>query len=416
MGLERDGSILGLSPFESELRRRIWWQLKMHDSRTAELCGLAKFRDLDMGAESTKWPTNINDDQLQPSMTSLTAVENRITDVVFVAFRCEMMGFAVSQIARFRKQGLNMTQWNLDETRDGYSKGEMNHAVQELQDKLETKYLRYLDPSQPLHLLTMLVGRYGMNVVTFLTHHPRSWSSLGRQVSDAERQLVWDVSVKLLEQHNMVQSNEMLRQFSWHTPYFRQWHAFIHVLDTLRADPLKTDSSKAWALITGSYEHTPAMVTDMQKPIHVAVGNLCLKAFAARETALRNENMYFPPTPAFILQLRTWRELAKVKQQMRVAKRARNERGTVAINACHPPETTTTTNDTLLQSPDTLEPDTSFNEFSSFDAFDHDPIESSAINFDFMLPEDYNMEDNSLDPINWEQLDSWLAESNVMQS
>jgi hypothetical protein len=46
MGLERDGTFLGLTPFETELRRRIWWQLKMHDFRTAELCGLAKFRDL----------------------------------------------------------------------------------------------------------------------------------------------------------------------------------------------------------------------------------------------------------------------------------------------------------------------------------------------------------------------------------
>jgi len=250
MGLDRDGSFLGLSPFKTELRRRIWWQLKMHDSRTAELCGLAKFRDFDFGAESTKWPTNIDDDQLQPSMTTLTAVKNKVTDVIFVAFRCEMMAFAVSRIAKFREEGLKAAQWNLDEKRDDHSKGEMEIAVKELQDRLEMKYLRYCDPSQPLHLLTMLVGRYGMNVVTFLTHHPRSWTN---KVSDSERQLVWDVSVKLLEQHNMVQSNDVLRRFSWHTPYFRQWHAFIHVLDTLRTDPFKADAHKTWELIISSY-------------------------------------------------------------------------------------------------------------------------------------------------------------------
>lgn len=54
MGLERDGVSLGLPPFETEMQRRIWWLLKTHDFRTAELCGLAKFRDLDTGAESTK--------------------------------------------------------------------------------------------------------------------------------------------------------------------------------------------------------------------------------------------------------------------------------------------------------------------------------------------------------------------------
>jgi len=221
MGLERDGSYLGLSPFETEIRRRIWWQLKMHDFRTAELCGLAKFRDLDLGAESTKWPTNIDDNQLYPTMSSLVPAENKITDMLFVAFRCEMMEFAISRIARFRKQGLSMNQWNLDEARH-HDKGEIENAVKGLQNMLEMKYLRYCDPSQPLHLLTMLVGRYGMNVVTFLTHHPRSWASMG-QVSAPERQLVWDVSMKLLEQHNMVQSNDMLKPFSWHATYFRQW-------------------------------------------------------------------------------------------------------------------------------------------------------------------------------------------------
>ena len=46
MGFERDGDFLGLPPFETEIRRRMWWQLKGHDWRTTELCGLAKFRDI----------------------------------------------------------------------------------------------------------------------------------------------------------------------------------------------------------------------------------------------------------------------------------------------------------------------------------------------------------------------------------
>ena len=220
MGLERDGSCLGLPPFETEIRRRIWWQLKMHDFRTAELCGLAKFRDLDMGAESTKWPTNVDDDQLSPDMTSLVAESNRVTDMAFVVFRCEMTEFAAGRVAKFRKEGLKPSQWNLHTTR--HDKSEIETAVKGLQDTLEMKYLRYCDPSQPLHQLTMLVGRYGMNVVTFLTHHPRSWASMGHTPL-LERQLVWDVSVKLLEQQNMVQTNPMLRPFAWHATYFRQW-------------------------------------------------------------------------------------------------------------------------------------------------------------------------------------------------
>jgi hypothetical protein len=33
MGLHRDGAELGLPPFEAEIRRRIWFQIKGHDFR-----------------------------------------------------------------------------------------------------------------------------------------------------------------------------------------------------------------------------------------------------------------------------------------------------------------------------------------------------------------------------------------------
>lgn len=185
MGLERDGVILGLPPFETEMRRRIWWQLKLHDFRTAELCGLAKFRDIAIGGESTKWPTNVNDDQLYPGMSCLVAESNNLTDVVFVVFRCELANFAAGRVAMFRRQGQDASQWNLDSSdKDNVDR---DQAVRELEETIETKYVRYCDPSQPLHLFTMLVARYGMNAVRILTHHPRRWT---RQTPLSERQLV----------------------------------------------------------------------------------------------------------------------------------------------------------------------------------------------------------------------------------
>ena len=37
IGLHRDGTLIGLSPFETEIRRRVWWQLMALDGQTAEL-------------------------------------------------------------------------------------------------------------------------------------------------------------------------------------------------------------------------------------------------------------------------------------------------------------------------------------------------------------------------------------------
>lgn len=434
MGLERDGVTLGLPPFETEMRRRIWWLLKTHDFRTAELCGLAKFRDIDTGAESTKGPTNVNDDQLYPGMPSLPAASNTLTDVAFVAMRYELANFAAGRIARFRQQGKDPSQWHLHAS--GSDKLEIDEALKDVEEILETKYLRYCDPSQPLHLLTMMMARSAINNIRFLTHHPRRWASI-EQTPLSERQWVWEISIKLLEQYNMWQSNPQLKQFAWHAAYYMQWHVLIHVLDTLRANPLVADAEKAWQVIGNTYENNPDMFLDTKKLIHVAVGNLCLKAYSAREAALSTGYTYPPPTPDFILQLRQQREVAKAKRQARDAKssqpedpvshgqpNARNiglrpDAGVIYSSdtpePTHLQQSTTQHPSNLTQTggPTESDPLWFINGFDDSqvgnlnDVMDMDP--------DFMLAQDHSVEDNATQSITWDQWDAWLADSNVIR-
>jgi hypothetical protein len=425
IGLDRDGTVLGLSPFDTEVRRRVWWQLKSHDFRAAELCGLAKFRDLATGHENTKWPTNINDDELSPGMSSSEGVASGLTDASFIAFKFEMTSFAASRVAAFRKLGKEPSHWNLD-TQDN-DKVETQSAVEKLGATLEMKYLRYCDPSQPLHLVLLLVGRYGMNIVTFLTHHPRRWATM-KHVSQSERGLVWDVSIKLLEQYNMMLSNPLLHRFSWHAPYFQQWHAFIHVLDTLRAEPLKSDASKLWQLVSSIYDNTPDMLLDLKKPIHVAIGNLCLKAYSAREAAVLNSNTHFPPIPNFISQLRQLREAAMAKRQARKANTEWRTKSLaheaplgqvpdigysgVGLETPNYQESGTQHLSNLTQAASTTKEDAQY----IFDVFDNNNEGSMYMDLDFTLPEEYSMENYVPGPINWEQWDTWLADSNLMRS
>ncbi|KAH7082964.1 hypothetical protein BKA63DRAFT_140631 [Paraphoma chrysanthemicola] len=427
MGLDRDGTSLGLSPFETELRRRIWWQIKLHDFRTAELCGLAKFRDLDLGAESPRFPTNLDDDQLHPGMTSLVGEVDKVTDVLFVVFRCEMTNFAASRVAEFRKQGKDPSMWALH-TQDQSAKA---RAFTELQDTLESKYLRYCDPSRPLHLLTMLVGRYGMNVVKFLTNHPRKWISL-EQTPVEEKRLVWDVSINLLEQHDMVQSNPMLKSFSWHATYFQQWHAFIHVLDVLRAEPFTKDAVKAWKIIGNTYENTPAMSLDMKKPLHIAVSKLCLKAYDARERSVHVAGLHPEPIPAFVSQLRQRWGMIKSRQ------RSQNEKMSNVKFFGHTVDHGSENSNSLPLADESLTEsimteygrlrashvedagctagDVQSNAFDSHADCNDDPQPGSTnMEFDIPMTESYSMDDFDMTTIDWAQWDAWLADSNVMR-
>jgi hypothetical protein len=433
MGLERDGVYLGLAPFESEIRRRVWWLLKTHDFRTAELCGLAKFRDLDTSAESTKGPTNVNDDQLFPGMTLLMAESNTLTDVGFVAMRHELATFAAARIAKFRQQGKSSSQFHLHAS--GNDKIDIEDAFKEVEEILEMKYLRYCDPSLPLHLMVMLIARLSINVIRFLTHHPRRWASI-QQTPSSERQWIWEVSINLLEQHNMAQSNPLLRRFAWHAPYFQQWHAFIHVLDTLRTDPLLKDAEKAWQLIGNIYEHTPNMISNTKKPIHIAVGNLCLKAYGDREAAMRTGNKFLPPTPNFISQLRQQREVAKTKRETRDAASRQVENlinhGQTKIHNMSPRsddgaidldealESTTRGQAASAQAPNsnqtwgTAEDDTFWFVNGFIDSHLGDIDQVMNTDPDFSLAQEHDATANTGQVISWEQWDAWLADSNLM--
>ena len=98
-------------------------------------------------------------------------------------------------------------------------------------------------------------------------------------------------------------------------PYSLPWHVVIHVLDTLRANPLHLEALKAWRLIGTLYGNNSEMLLSIEKPMFVAIGNLCLNAYSARAGALmKAERGLFDP-PEYIAKLREQREAAKARKE-----------------------------------------------------------------------------------------------------
>lgn len=233
-------------------------------------------------------------------------------------FRSELASFAASQISRMRKEGQPVHK------SPEYSA--MNDSkikeifVKELEEMIETKYLRFCDPSQPLQLWTLIGARSASDIFQFMAHHPRKWASLD-QVPESEKQLVWDIVIQLLERYKMLYSTPQLQRFAWNTPYFIHWHAVIHVLDTLRANPLHQDTVKAWGLVDSLFENNLEMMLGIKKPVIVAVGSLCLKAFSSRLAALERENCGILKQPQYITKLRQEREVAKARREELIVRR-----------------------------------------------------------------------------------------------
>ena len=193
---------------------------------------------------------------------------------------------------------------------------ERDRALDEFENFLETKYIRYCDLSQPIQLLATLVARAAVSIARLIAHHPRNWIS-DEQIPDSERRYVWDLSIKSIKQYNAIHSNRALQRFSWHAAFYFRWQAFIHILDTLRVNPHVEQAHQVWHLIDEVFATNPDFVTNTKKALYVAVGNICLKAYDAHGGVFAKDGKPIPPAPAYINAFRKQREAANARRKTR---------------------------------------------------------------------------------------------------
>jgi hypothetical protein len=309
MGLHRDGSGLGLSIFETEMRRRLWWQIVVLEGRSAELSGSGRFGDLSFS--DTLAPTNVNDEDLYPEMKEPPVPQTRPTEMISCLLRVELTMFFLEK--QRQKSNIDFESLRLS-TPWKSSQEERDATMNELEQRLEDKFLKYCDPSVPIQFMSIIIGRGAINMMRLMAHHPRKWG-FQEQLPPSEREYLWKVSLKLLEAINMAHSSKQLRRFIWHTRVHFVWQALIFVLNDLKKSTLGPEVDRAWQEVDEIYRHHPHFVTDYKRPLHVAVGSLCLKAYAAREQALRaSTDGVFPKfIPEYIQQLREQRETGPLK-------------------------------------------------------------------------------------------------------
>ncbi|KFA74361.1 hypothetical protein S40288_06686 [Stachybotrys chartarum IBT 40288] len=91
MGLHRDDAKAGAPPLELELRRRMWWQIYLLDSSSAD----PRLAQLSISEEmfDTNLPTNVNDDDLESRATPSPSA-GEITRTTLFLIRCEMRRLA----------------------------------------------------------------------------------------------------------------------------------------------------------------------------------------------------------------------------------------------------------------------------------------------------------------------------------
>ncbi|KAF7716974.1 Fungal Zn(2)-Cys(6) binuclear cluster domain-containing protein [Penicillium ucsense] len=287
MGIHRDGSHHGLSIFETEMRRRIWFQLLVMEGTSAEFCGVAAapFVDAD-----TKPPMNVNDSDLDPRMTEPACEKEGPTEMVFVLARCEFGNW----LRRWKSDAPSSgSPWSFL-TSAKLSAVEKDRSIDELETVMERKFLRYCDQSIPLHSAVILMVRSACHYTRLLAHHPRHRRDPKTSLAEEEKDIVYRVCLKMIEYADYGQTNPDVRQFAWHMTNHMPWDAIIFVLSEMRHGNDFCAKERVWEIICNVYgRYVRHRQAASQIPLHRALQRLFLKSWRSYAKNCR-ENTYMP--------------------------------------------------------------------------------------------------------------------------
>ena len=297
IGLHRDGASLKLPPFDTELRRRLWWQIIMLDARAGELSGSGSSIVLNLW--DTRPPLNVNDSDLYPDMRDPPIEHPGPTEMIFSNVRNE-----VGQFLKHSNSGSTTGFGGGWQAIDSAATplAIKDQAIEELEKRLEQKVLRHCDPLIPLHLLTIYLTKAVTYKIRLRSHHPRQYPDRGASMPQSEKDMLFSTSVQILENDNLHHSTKSMQRFRWHSYVHFQWDALIYALSELRIRTLGDEVDGAWGQVNEIFEHHPEMITDKKNAIHIATANLTAKAWKAHEADYSRQHRGSPPldSPRFI--------------------------------------------------------------------------------------------------------------------
>ncbi|KAH0550922.1 hypothetical protein GP486_007712 [Trichoglossum hirsutum] len=241
LGLHRDGTAFDLNPFETEMRRRLWWQICILDIRSAEDDGTDP--SIMEYSFDTKLPLNINDDDIDPETEKAPASRKECTDMVFCLVRFEIYR-SLRRLNRVIHLG-----YRHETQRQELTLKEKEKLIEDCQLMLKEKYLDKCDMTVPLHWVSAAVVKLVIAKIYLIIHHPFQQKDGGVTVPQETRDHLFHTSCVVLEYSHLIQSWPAASHWGWLFETYVQWHAVAFILTELcvRADGPEVD--KAWKAV-----------------------------------------------------------------------------------------------------------------------------------------------------------------------
>lgn len=290
LGLQHERESAGISLFDTQMRRRLWWQVIVCDNRSAQLAGLQGQGPSFSEPVTFSLPANLNDSDMSPEMTEMPVIHKGHTEMIFCLVRYELGKFLGTNGRKLHNPQTSL--WDKDQ------------LINEFEDTIERDYLRYCDTANPLHLISSGGARSAICKMRLLAHHPSQYPDKGASMPQAEKDMLFATSLKMVEYDVLGQSTRTLERFSWHTEHYFQLDAFVYMLIASLTQIPGALMDKAWCLISDIYKYRPSLVNE-SKELYVEVRALTLRAWEAREANLTRLQLGPVVIPSIISKLRS---------------------------------------------------------------------------------------------------------------
>lgn len=289
LGLHRDGLNFGLKPFETEMRRRLWWHICLLDIRSSEDHGT----DAQIHEQSydTRIPLNVNDDEITPDMQEPPVEHEGCTEMTFSLIRFEVTA-ALRRISYTCPSG----RFRFEKSKPPLEA--CGNVIQAVNRRVEERYIKHCDMSIPIFWVCATVTRLILAKLWHIIHHPLTRHDRQASLSQVSRDNLFFTSIEVIEFSRLLETNEHTAKWGWLFATNMQWHAIAFVLSELCVRPFCPITQRAWLAVNSVYGTWEQHAKHKKGMLWRPLSKLMKRATAVRVKQQEEMRAEFSPRPA----------------------------------------------------------------------------------------------------------------------
>ncbi|KAJ5322344.1 hypothetical protein N7452_010633 [Penicillium brevicompactum] len=273
LGLHRDGSNFDhLSPYEVEVRRRVWWVLCMLDVRASEDQG-TDYTILSSSFD-TKIPSNLNDDDLDPESTRMPEECDSLSDMSVAR-----VTFGICYVTR------QMMAHGFKEKAP--SPEEQGALLNDMYQLVERDYLRYSTESGNItYWAIVIVTRLVMAKMSLLVYLPLLFSTSKDGFSEDLRMQLLVAGIEVAEYNHALNDEQACRQWRWAFQTYTHWYSIVYMMIEVSRRPWSPISERAWVALHSVWLIPTESHMDKNRRIWIPLRKIMSNARKHRQTEI----------------------------------------------------------------------------------------------------------------------------------